>query len=85
MSNKKTLEINKQENEADVPYLTWLKDVRREIHEETKGLTPEERGVYWANVRAELALENKQQKQQKPLRITSQPRTTFQTVKAVAI
>lgn len=54
MSNQHTLKIDKQENEAELPYLTWLKDVRREIHEETKGLTPDERGRYWANVRAEL-------------------------------
>ena len=80
MSNQHTLKIDKQENEAELPYLTWLKDVRREIHEETKGLTPEERAVYWANVRAELALEDKPPRQQKPLRIRNQPLITFQTV-----
>ena len=71
------------EAENDSPYLPWLEEARRQIHEDRKGLTPEERALYWANVRAELAREA--ELRPKESRVSSYPLPILQPAAAIPI
>lgn len=54
MLDKQKQVVYDETEEMDVPFLPWLEEAQLQYYEETKELTPQERALYWANIRTEL-------------------------------